>query len=136
MNTSNDPGTTFRNALRRAGITQQQLADTLKVSQSAIASWGSAGKGVPPKRAPQIGKLLDIDASRIAIIPAGMQAWAPAALSLVQNATTSTSVTDSGPAFIDDDDQSDDYLVRLVQSKHLSDADRALISALIVRLIG
>ena len=125
MNT--DPGIEFRNALRRANMTQQEMANALDVSQSAIASWGAEGRGVPPKRAPQIAKLLNVDASRISVIPAGMQPWNPQALS------TKLTIVPSSPTL---DEPIDLALVDLIRSKHLSTEDKALISALIVRLIG
>ena len=124
MNT--DPGIEFRNALRRANMTQQEMANALDVSQSAIASWGAEGRGVPPKRAPQIAKILNVDASRISVIPAGMQPWNP-------QASTKLTIVPSSPT---EDDAGENALCDLVKSRHLSDADKALISALIVRLIG
>ena len=126
MNTT-DPGIEFRNSLRRANITQVEMAKVLGVSQSAIASWGAEGRGVPPKRAPQIAKLLNVDASRISVIPAGMQPWNP------QASSTKLTIVPSSPA---EDDAGENALCDLVKSRHLSDADKALISALIVRLIG
>ena len=126
MNTT-DPGIEFRNSLRRANITQVEMAKVLGVSQSAIASWGAEGRGVPPKRAPQIAKILNVDASRISVIPAGMQPWNP------QQSSTKLTIVPSSPTL---DEPIDLALFDLIRSKHLSTEDKALISALIVRLIG
>ena len=63
-------GETFRDLLRRSGMTQQELADFLDVSQSAVASWGDKERGgVPPKRAAVVAEKIGCDPERISRRP-------------------------------------------------------------------
>jgi len=110
-------GTELRVRMREAGITQQQLADRLGVSQSAVAAWGQ--KGVPPARGPDIARILGCESTDITHIG---EALLPL---LVQN---NENYHSSDPA--------QQSIIDLLSEDRLSRSDLDLLRHLVLRLMS
>jgi len=47
------------------GLTQQQIADEIGVTQPRISTWESGSADLPPKRRKQIARILDVEAATL-----------------------------------------------------------------------
>lgn len=52
-------------ARMRKGLTQQEIADKIGVTQPRISAWESGKVAIPPERAAQLAKILNVEADKL-----------------------------------------------------------------------